>query len=87
MHVSRRILWAAWTASILAAPSWPASGADTTSTSPASAQGAARLDEEVFRRGLRERGLFELLESYGGEQPTSEETGQAVRRREAELRR
>ncbi len=46
----------------------------------------SRLDEEVFRRGLRERGLFELLDLHDREHPPRDDVSRALRHRESLLR-
>jgi len=86
MNLSRRILRAAWAGVLLGtAARTPAVEAEAASAAPPS-QGPDRPDDEAFRRGLRERGLIELLDLFDREHPAADGISQALRLRETLLR-
>ncbi|HOW18072.1 MAG TPA: hypothetical protein PLC79_03470, partial [Phycisphaerae bacterium] len=86
MDLSQRILRAVWAGAILgAAARTPAVEAGAASA-PSAVHATDRLDDEAFRRGLRERGLIELLELFDREHPATDEISRALRQRETLLR-
>ena len=56
----------------------------TDEAAPVASRPAA--DEAAFRRGLQQRGLFELLDLYDRQHPPQDEVDRALRRRDAFLR-
>lgn len=83
MQVSRRIFWVAWAGTALGT-CLCALAEDTPTATQATRP--SRLDDATFRRSLRERGLFELLDLYDREHPATDDIGRMMRQHEALLR-
>ena len=76
----------AWIAGLAGAVALDAAPAFSLQSAPVSSRPAVgRLDEEAFRRGLRDRGLVELLDLYDRENPPADEPGRRLRKRDVLL--